>query len=119
MPPSRLSGASPTLVTSSGRSVASGFSHAVIEHSALRGPATGLGYFQRLAAIRAAPRWQAVPMVRRLTGGGAISHHHEVTYALVVPAAHPQARPSPVLYRAVHAAIVEVLTDQGVYADRR
>ncbi len=34
------------------------------------------------------------PMVRRLTGGGAIWHHHEVTYALVVPASHPLARPS-------------------------
>ena len=27
-----------------------------------------------------------VALVRRLTGGGAIWHHHEVTYALVVPA---------------------------------
>ncbi len=49
--------------------------------------------------------FQSVPLVRRLTGGGAIWHHHEVTYALVVPADHPLARPSTGLYQAVHAAI--------------
>ena len=44
--------------------------------------------------------------MRRPTGGGAIWHHHELTYALVVPESHPLARPSTQLYRAVHAAIV-------------
>ena len=82
-------------------------------------PTLSLGYFQRLAEIRADPRWQAVPVVRRLTGGGAIWHQHEVTYALAVPASHPQARPNTALYRAVHAAIAEVLAGWGVPASRR
>jgi lipoate-protein ligase A len=82
-------------------------------------PTLSLGYFQHLAEIRADPRWYEVPLVRRLTGGGAIWHHHEVTYALVVPAAHPWARPNTALYRAVHAAIAEVLVGLGVPADRR
>ena len=47
-------------------------------------PTLSLGYFQRLAEVQADPRFRSVPLVRRLTGGGAIWHHHEVTYALVV-----------------------------------
>ena len=38
----------------------------------------------RSARIRVA----GCPVVRRLTGGGAIWHHHEVTYAVVVPPSH-------------------------------
>jgi lipoate-protein ligase A len=54
-----------------------------------------------------------------LTGGGAIWHHHEVTYALVVAANHPLARPSTHLYRAVHAAIIRILAECGVSAMQR
>jgi lipoate-protein ligase A len=82
-------------------------------------PTLSLGYFQRLAEIRADPRWQTVPIVRRLTGGGAIWHHREVTYALAVPASHEQTRPNTALYRAVHAAIAAVLAEAGVPARRR
>jgi lipoate-protein ligase A len=82
-------------------------------------PTLSLGYFQRLAEIRADPRWQTVPIVRRLTGGGAIWHHHEVTYALAVPASHEQTRLNTALYRAVHEAIAAVLAEEGVTARRR
>jgi lipoate-protein ligase A len=82
-------------------------------------PTLSLGYFQRLAELRVDPRWQTVPVVRRLTGGGAIWHHDEVTYALAVPASHQQARPNSALYRAVHEAIVAVMAEQGVTAHRR
>jgi len=45
-------------------------------------PAVSLGYFQDFAAIapRLPPRME---VVRRITGGGAIWHEHEVTYSLV------------------------------------
>jgi lipoyl(octanoyl) transferase len=82
-------------------------------------PTLSLGYFQRLAEIQTDPRFQTVPLVRRLTGGGAIWHHHEVTYALVVAGNHPLARPSTGLYRAVHAAIAEALGAVGLAAVRR
>jgi len=82
-------------------------------------PTLSLGYFQNLAEARADPRWREVPIVRRLSGGGAIWHHHEVTYAVVVPASHPLARPSTRLYRAVHAAIADTLVDLGVRASPR
>ena len=47
------------------------------------------------------------PIVRRPTGGGAIWHHHELTYAITVPPAHRSCRPNTALYRAVHGAIAE------------
>ncbi|HEX8199322.1 MAG TPA: lipoate--protein ligase, partial [Isosphaeraceae bacterium] len=82
-------------------------------------PTLSLGYFQALDEARADPRWRDVPIVRRPTGGGAIWHHHEVTYALAVPRAHPLAARAPDLYRAVHAAIAGALRDRGVAAVRR
>ncbi len=82
-------------------------------------PTLSLGYFQGLDLVRADSRWSSVAIVRRLTGGGAIWHHHELTYALAVPREHPLARPSTQLYRAVHAAIVGGLVEFGVRADRR
>ena len=82
-------------------------------------PTLSLGYFQRLSDVQEDPRWDSVAVVRRLTGGGAIWHHHELTYALAIPAAHPRARPNTALYRTVHAAIERALAEVGVSAHRR
>jgi lipoate-protein ligase A len=72
-------------------------------------PTLTLGYFQSLGEALAETRWQGVPLVRRATGGGAIWHDHELTYAIVLPAQHARSRPSAALYKAVHAAIVATL----------
>jgi lipoate-protein ligase A len=88
-------------------------------------PTLSLGYFQSLAASAAAPgsdsgaRWVGQPVVRRLTGGGAIWHHHELTYALVIPAGHPLARPRSALYHGVHSAIASLLRACQVRVERR
>jgi lipoate-protein ligase A len=82
-------------------------------------PTLSLGYFQEIAEAEADPRWRGVPIVRRPTGGGAIWHHHELTYALVLPSAHPWARPSVVLYREVHAAIAVLLRSRDIDARPR
>jgi lipoyl(octanoyl) transferase len=82
-------------------------------------PTLSLGYFQRLAEVRADLRWCDVPIVRRPTGGGAIWHHHELTYALAVPETQPLSRPSTRLIRAVHAAISGGLEGFGVRAVRQ
>ncbi len=82
-------------------------------------PTLSLGYFQRLAEVRADARFQNAPLVRRLTGGGAIWHHHEVTYALVINANHPLVHPRAGLYYAVHAAIIAALAEGGIRAARR
>jgi lipoate-protein ligase A len=82
-------------------------------------PTLSLGYFQSQCQATAEARWRSVPMVRRATGGGAIWHHHEVTYAVVLPAHHRLARPSTALYQTVHAAILDVLRAQGLSPFRR
>ena len=81
-------------------------------------PTLSLGYFQAIAAAEADPRWRDAPVVRRATGGGALWHDREVTYAVVVPAHHPLARPSSALYAAIHRAIAERLRGIGLAARR-
>jgi len=81
-------------------------------------PTLSLGYFQRWADADAEPRWRSAARVRRPTGGGAIWHEHELTYAIVIPSSHPLARPNTALYRAVHEAIGAVLADRDVAAVR-
>jgi lipoate-protein ligase A len=82
-------------------------------------PTLSLGYFQPIARAEAEARWRGVPTVRRPTGGGALWHDRELTYALVVPRSHPLARRPADLYRAVHEAIAGALVGRGVAAARR
>ncbi len=81
-------------------------------------PTLSLGYFQTIASAHADPRFDGVPIVRRPTGGGALWHDLEITYAVVVPAPHPLARPNTRLYRAVHGAIANLLSESGIEASR-
>lgn len=48
-----------------------------------------LGYFQQHVDIQQYPRLRELPYIRRHTGGAAIIHHHELTYALALPAGAP------------------------------
>jgi lipoate-protein ligase A len=52
-------------------------------------PTLSLGYFQPSAARLADPRLAGLAWVRRATGGAALVHHHEVTYALALPPGRP------------------------------
>lgn len=68
-------------------------------------PATlSLGCFQRFAEIDSLPeKMRAWPVVRRLTGGGAILHDREVTYCLCVDDSIEFAKQAPAaLYELVH-----------------
>ncbi|WP_406700026.1 lipoate--protein ligase [Singulisphaera sp. Ch08] len=82
-------------------------------------PTLSLGYFQSISQAESEPRWRDVAIVRRPTGGGAIWHHHEVTYALVLPVSHPSARRGGTLYQEVHAAIARTFLSQGIPVMRR
>jgi lipoate-protein ligase A len=82
-------------------------------------PTLSLGYFQGVSQALAEPRWQGVPLVRRPTGGGAIWHEHELTYAIILPPRHARARSNTVFYKAVHAAIAATLRALGLSAGRR
>ena len=77
--------------------------------------AVSLGYFQRIADF--ADLAPETSIVRRLTGGGAIHHGEEVTYALALPAA---ALPADVeaSYALLHDAVLAALADVGVRAHR-
>ena len=82
-------------------------------------PTVSLGYFQRVDAPPDDSRISHLPAVRRLSGGGAILHHHEITYACAVPACHSAAQSPTGIYRLVHAAIIRVLDRYGVAAHLR
>ncbi len=77
-----------------------------------------LGCFQSPeAAEAAAARRAGVPVVRRLTGGGAIVHGDEVTWSLTLPPAfrnHPVVRgPVPESYRRLNTVLLEALARVG------
>lgn len=74
-------------------------------------PTISLGYFQRYADYEklTSPAGD-LPVVRRLTGGGAILHDLELTYSLTLPLAHPLlARGPSCLYEVVHNAVIACL----------
>ena len=77
-----------------------------------------LGYFQKDTS-QVEHRLQALPIVRRLSGGGAILHHHEVTYSIAIPKSHPLANNPGQLYELVHAVIIKELSKCGVVAQCR
>lgn len=82
-------------------------------------PTLSLGYFQRFSEAKDDPRLREAALVRRPTGGGAIWHHHEVTYAIIMPSAHPSARRGGTLYHDVHAAIAQAFQEEGAPVVRR
>src|SRR5439155_9541566 len=49
-------------------------------------PTLSLGYFQSEELRHSDPVLAVLPYVRRPTGGATLVHHHEVTYALALPA---------------------------------
>jgi lipoate-protein ligase A len=52
-------------------------------------PTLSLGYFQPAAAREEGASLSGLPWVRRSTGGAAIVHHRELTYALALPPGLP------------------------------
>lgn len=95
-------------------SIAEQGSSAALRFYTWREPTLSLGYFQ--SADEADPRFENVRKVRRSTGGGAILHHHELTYSLVVRTRRGEHGARHDLYRKVHAAIVDELATRSIVA---
>ncbi|MGZ0171792.1 MAG: lipoate--protein ligase family protein, partial [Planctomycetales bacterium] len=77
-------------------------------------PTVSLGYFQDSDDDALSTTLKNLAAVRRLSGGGAILHHNELTYSFVLPATDPLAQVPTELYGRVHNAIIDVLRDFGV-----
>lgn len=80
-------------------------------------PATlSLGYFQPHAERMLNPQWCDVPWVRRSTGGGAIWHEEEITYALALPADILGKQTPASWHDALHLIMVAALRHAGIAA---
>jgi lipoate-protein ligase A len=79
-------------------------------------PTLSLGYFQPHAPARAFPGLGGLDWVRRPTGGAALVHHHEVTYALALPAGREWQPPGRACLCHFHQRIVDALAGLGVSA---
>lgn len=79
-------------------------------------PTLSLGYFQRLSDRDHHAESRDATCVRRGSGGGAIVHHHELTYSLAWPIDPSTRGANLILYRQVRDAIVGALASLGVDA---
>lgn len=78
-----------------------------------REPTLSLGYFQN-TEDDVDLRWQSLPAVRRLSGGGAILHDREWTYSCILPSTHPLTDRPAEIYRLVHSGVINVLQRRGI-----
>jgi lipoate-protein ligase A len=77
-------------------------------------PTLSLGYFQRSIASRAYPRLGELAWVRRPSGGAALVHHLEVTYAFALPAGLPWQKRGESWLKTMHGILRDALATLGV-----
>ncbi len=75
------------------KSVSRGESRPVLRIYRWERPSITIGYFQEAAdeLYMDACAAQGVPVIRRITGGGAVLHDSEITYSVSLPLTHPLA----------------------------
>jgi len=78
-----------------------------------------LGYFQAANESLSNPEWAGLPVVRRLSGGGAILHERELTYSCALPADHPRTNDPYQLYLDIHGVLIQVLRSHGFEVNLR
>ncbi|MFN0056613.1 MAG: biotin/lipoate A/B protein ligase family protein [Planctomycetales bacterium] len=82
-------------------------------------PTLSLGYFQESNPGAIPDELADLPVVRRLSGGGAIVHDQELTYSCALPARHPLSSAPRELYTHVHKLVMGVLAGFGIAAQLR
>jgi len=79
--------------------------------------AISIGYFQSLQeeVDLGTCKKHGIDYVRRITGGGAVFHEHELTYSIVIPESHPQI-PKNIMdsYGRICGAIMKGLKNFGI-----
>ena len=83
-----------------------------------REPTLSLGYFQRYDDRKQHRESDGVACVRRATGGGAILHHHELTYSISMPIKSTDTQGRLRLYRQMHDVFIRALSSWGIRLDR-
>ena len=76
-------------------------------------PTVSLGYFQKSADLLNDATLSQLPMVRRLSGGGAIVHDNELTYSITLPSSQRLFGQPQELYDIVHHAVSQGLREVG------
>ncbi len=77
-------------------------------------PTLSLGYFQASVGSRAYPRLSELAWVRRPSGGAALVHHLELTYALALPAGMPWQKHGESWLLRMHAILAAALDSLGM-----
>src|SRR5262245_27531547 len=77
-------------------------------------PTLSLGYFQPYSDRLGDSLLAGLPVVRRATGGSALVHHHELTYALTLPAGAAWQPPKQSWACRMHGIITVTLDSLGV-----
>ncbi len=80
-------------------------------------PTLSLGYFQPQSVRLSDPLLAGLPWLRRPTGGAALVHHHELTYALALPTGRPWQAPGESWLARMHAIVAEALADLAARPD--
>jgi lipoate-protein ligase A len=76
-------------------------------------PTLTLGYFQATESSRSYPGVAELPWLRRPSGGAALVHHLEVTYALALPTGAPWQKRGQSWLRLMHGILREALSECG------
>ena len=84
-----------------------------------REPTLSLGYFQKSAELSQDSSFSKLPVVRRLSGGGAILHDNELTYSISLPSSQKLFQQPHELYDIVHESISNGLRQLGFPVDVR
>jgi len=81
-------------------------------------PAVSIGYFQSLEAEVDTEKCKnlGIDVVRRITGGGAVFHEHEITYSVIVP---EDMLPHDIIesYGVICGSVVQALRSHGIEAE--